>query len=442
MEGNALQLHNIQIERDVLGAMMLDINIYSSLFDELSAELFYDGVSRTAYDVMCDMRKEGKIPELQEVAMRIDVKGCNITDFLTLTIPSFAITEQKIIKLRDMERRRKLTATCVKMQTIANDPSANMQDIDNVWKEFKESGYDDNDNIISLKEATIKLMNDIAERMRSGRESGMMTGLHLFDVRHGFQTGDLIIVAAETSQGKSTLATTIARNMGLMGVPSVYYSMEMNYQQLTARIHARDAMIASARMLHGKLTEQEYSSMYDRIAGVSEAPVFFDDKSKTSFNSICSSIRRMVAKKGVKVAFIDYLQILANSSGDNREQCIGDMARALKNLAQEQSICIVALSQVSRDKETHEPSLRRLRGSGQIEEAADMAVLIYRPEVYGILRYKDGHETKGTAKLIIAKNRNGGLGEEIVTFNAGLSFFSDYVQGEQPVEEVTNEMPF
>lgn len=441
MESNALQLHNVQIERDVLGAMMMDINIYSSLFDELAADLFYDGVTRTVYDVMCEMNKEGKIPELQEVAMRIEVKGCSITEFLTPALPSFTVVEQQITKLRDMERRRKLTSTCIKMQTIANDPSADVLEAERLWNEFKESDYQQ-DSIVSLKEATIELMNDIAIRNRSGKSSGMMTGLHIFDVRHGFHTGDLIIVAAETSQGKSTLATTIARNMGLQGIPSAYYSMEMSARQLTARIHSRDVMIASARMLYGSMTENEQQLMYDRVAGISESPVYFDDKSKTSFRSICASIRRMVAKKGIKIAFIDYLQILANSSGENREQYIGDMARTLKNLAQEQDICIVALSQVSRDKETHEPSLRRLRGSGQIEEAADMAILIYRPEVYGVMRYKNGYETKGTAKLIIAKNRNGGLGDEIVTFNGNLSYFSDYVQGEQQPEDKGDDMPF
>ena len=441
MEGNALQLHNVQIERDVLGAMMMDVNIYSSLFDELTADMFYDGVTRTVYDVMCEMNKEGKIPELQEVAMRIEVKGCSITEFLTPALPSFTVVEQQITKLRDMERRRKLTSTCIKMQTIANDPSADVLEADRLWNEFKESDYQQ-DSIVSLKEATIELMNDIAIRNQSGKSSGMMTGLHIFDVRHGFHTGDLIIVAAETSQGKSTLATTIARNMGLQGIPSAYYSMEMSARQLTARIHSRDVMIASARMLYGSMTEKEQQLMYDRVAGISESPVYFDDKSKTSFRSICASIRRMVLKKGIKIAFIDYLQILANSSGENREQYIGDMARTLKNLAQEQDICIVALSQVSRDKDTHEPSLRRLRGSGQIEEAADMAILIYRPEVYGVMRYKNGYETKGTAKLIIAKNRNGGLGDEIVTFNGNLSYFSDYVQGEQQPEDKGDDMPF
>ena len=442
MESNALQLHNVQIERDVLGAMMMDVNIYSMLFDELCPELFYDGVTRMMYGVMVDMRNEGKIPELQEVAMRADVKGINIAEFIGNNIAVYSVVEQQIMKLRDMERRRKLTATCVKMQTLANDPSADVQEAEKLWQEFQESGYDTGNSIISYKQATLEMLDNIAKRMKSGENKGMMTGLHVFDVRYGFQNGDLIVVAAETSQGKSTLAMTIARNMALQGIPVAYYSMEMQHDKLVTRLNARETMIGSVRLWRGVVTEKEFSDMYDRVAGVLEMPLYFEDKSKTSFNAICSSIRRMVAKKGIKIAFIDYLQILANSSGENREQCIGDMARSLKNLAQEQNICIVALSQVSRDKETHEPSLRRLRGSGQIEEAADMAILIYRPEVYDIRRYKNGVETKGTAKLIIAKNRNGGLGDEIVTFNAGLSFFTDYVQGEQPVEDVNYDMPF
>ena len=148
----------------------------------------------------------------------------------------------------------------------------------------------------------------------------------------------------------------------------------------------------------------------------------------------------MVRKYGVRIVFIDYLQIMANNEKDNREQLIGDMARDLKRIAVDEDICVVALSQLSRNKEQKKPTISRLRGSGQIEEACDIAVLIYRPEVYGIKTYDNNLPTAGTAQLIIGKGRNIGIGEEIVTFNAGLSFFQDY-QGEQPAEK-DNSMPW
>ena len=139
----------------------------------------------------------------------------------------------------------------------------------------------------------------------------------------------------------------------------------------------------------------------------------------------------MVRKHTIRIAFIDYLQILANGSGDNREQLIGDMARDLKRLAVELNICIVAISQLSRAKEKPEPTLMEMRGSGQIEEACDTAVLVYRPFVYGIERYKDSTLTYGTAQLTIAKGRNIGLAQEIVAFNGDLTYFYDRTD-EQP----------
>jgi replicative DNA helicase len=271
----------------------------------------------------------------------------------------------------------------------------------------------------------------MAGRIDGTAEQGMMTGLHIFDSHYGLHAGDLVIFAGRTSQGKSTLATTIARNMALMGTPSAYYSLEMGAKQLTARIMARDTMLSSSRMLYDKMNDGELARFDQQAATMQQLPIYYDDKSKTSFKRLTTSIRAMVRKHGIRIAFIDYLQILANGSGDNREQLIGDMARDLKRLAVELNICIVAISQLSRAKDKPEPTLMEMRGSGQIEEACDTAVLVYRPFVYGIERYKDGTLTYGTAQLTIAKGRNIGLAQEIVQFNGDLTYFYDRTD-EQP----------
>lgn len=140
----------------------------------------------------------------------------------------------------------------------------------------------------------------------------------------------------------------------------------------------------------------------------------------------------MVRKHHIRVAYIDYLQILANGRNESREQLIGDMARDLKRLAVELNICIVAISQLSRSKDKPEPSLAEMRGSGQIEEACDTAVLVYRPFVYGIERYKDGKLTYGTAQLTIAKGRNIGLAQEVVSFDSELTYFHDISEQDVP----------
>lgn len=162
-------------------------------------------------------------------------------------------------------------------------------------------------------------------------------------------------------------------------------------------------------------------------------PIYFDEDSKTSFPRICGSVRRMVKKYGVRIVFIDYLQILANGNGDNREQLIGDMARDLKRLAVELDVCIVALSQLARSAGAKEPSLNRMRGSGQIEEACDMAALIHRP-----------NPRNDMAKIFLAKGRNIGMATEKIRFNGELSYFCDYEDGDpdMPYQEKREKLPF
>ena len=305
-----------------------------------------------------------------------------------------------------------------------------------VGKDF--DGYLNNDSqddeCQQIGDVIGSLMNDVADRMADKGEKGIMTGLNIFDSRFGWHRGDLVIVAGATSQGKSTLASTIAYNMANDGEPIAYYSLEMSAKQLTARMMARCTQVSSSITLYAKLSEYEYKQVYDGSLSIKKLPIYFDEKNKTSFVNMCSSIRRMVKRYGVKVVFIDYLQILANGSRDNRESLIGDMARDLKRLAVEENICICALSQLNRSKEDKgRPRLNQMRGSGQIEEACDMAVLIHRPNLQ-----------KESANIYLDKGRNIGVAKDIIKFNGNLSYFTDFEQGDPsaPYKEQKEDLPF
>jgi len=291
--------------------------------------------------------------------------------------------------------------------------------------DFAEITKDD-DNAQTIGDTLHELCCEVAERMQGTGATGIKTGLHIFDTRHGFQVGDLVIIAAETSQGKSTLASTMAYNIACNGVGVVYYSLEMGANQLAARMIARPTGISSSRILYDeRITDAEFSTIHGNSLALKDLPLYFDEQNKNTFSRIVNSIRTMARKKGVKVAIVDYLQILANGKTENREAVIADMARDLKNLATELQICIIALSQMARDGSNHEPSIERLRGSGQMAEAADVVIGIYRPEVFGITEYVGGTLTRGTAQLSIMKWRNGSLGRKVVRFNAELTFFED-----------------
>lgn len=425
-DNKILLMYNTQAENEVISALMADDNIFPIVQDKLTEDLFTDPDCRRAYRVMVQIVADGKLMDATEFAVRLMVAGGNPSKFISTQYASYEMTKQRIDTLIELRKKRNLFALCTKGLTMATDPTMDASDFQELLSDLDTATADDDVNEVTASQAVKKLRHDIQERIEGRGEHGMSTGLHIFDSRWGWHTGDLIIMAGRTSQGKSTLAMTIARNMAVNGIPSAYYSLEMGAKQLTARMMARDCNLTSSRMLYDQLNDEELARFDRASAGYQELPIYFDDKSKTSFSRICTSIRSMVRNHGIRVAYIDYLQILANSSkSDNREQLLGDMARDLKRLAVELNICIVAVSQLSRSKDKPEPTLAELRGSGQIEEACDMAVLVYRPYVYGIERYKDGRLTLDTAQITIAKGRNIGLAQEVVSFNGELTYFAD-----------------
>lgn len=428
------KLYNTDTEIVVMSAVMFDQNIYEYVRDMISEDLFTDYDCRKAYNVMQQISDEGKIPDWQEMDARLRKEHVDITRFMNGDFKSFELTKQRIIFLQDLSVRRRLAGIFYKGQVMTSDPTITLEDVQQLFKEFdsvlnNSTGSD----MQQFGDILGKLMNDVALRKQDRGEKGMMTGLRIFDSRFGWHGGDLIIIAGETSMGKSTLATTVAYNMANAGIPVAYYSMEMGAKQLTARIIARQVKVSSSTTLYGKLSDDEYNRVYDGASRMKNLPIYFDEDSKTSFTKICGSARRMVKKYGVRIIFIDYLQILANGRGDNREQLIGDMARDLKRLAVELDVCIVALSQLARAVGAKEPSLSRMRGSGQIEEACDMAILIHRP-----------NPKNDTAKIYLAKGRNIGLATEKVRFNSDLSYFCDYEQGDPdaPFQDKTEQLPF
>ena len=427
MIDNKMQLmYNPQTESEVICALMADDNIFPTVQDKLTEDIFTDPDCRRAYRVMVEIVAEGKLFDATEFAVRLMSAGGNVSKFVGMSYASYEMTKQRIDNLIELKKKRSLFMLCTKGLSMATDPTMDTADFQELLSDMDTVTADDDVNEVTAAQAVKMLRHDMQERIEGRGEQGMSTGLHIFDSRWGWHTGDLIVMAGRTSQGKSTLAMTIARNMAMNGIPSVYYSLEMGAKQLTARMMARDCQLTSSRMLYDKLNDDELSRFDKASEGYKQLPIYYDDKSKTSFSRICTSIRAMVRKHGVRVAYIDYLQILVNSSKtDNRESLLGDMARDLKRLAVELNICIVAVSQLSRSKDKPEPTLAELRGSGQIEEACDVAVLVYRPFVYGIERYKDGRLTVDTAQLTIAKGRNIGLAQEVVAFNGELTYFYD-----------------
>ena len=430
-------LHDAACEQNVLGVMLLYPDTFNQSVDLLTADCFYTPINRAIYQCIGAVVANGDTPDSVAVwaymqkhpPQGIDFQDTYLCECMQ-SVASEVTFSQNCLRLAELHRRRMLYQVGVTL-TSAGTSEVGITDEIKAQALEKLQAIDEapTTSVKSVNEA-IQSVTEIVEANISGTRSiGIPTGFQYLDYMGGMQETDLWIIAAEFSQGKSALALDVARNAARAGYPCAFYSTEMLSTQLAARLLAAESGIPSRTILQNPLAD-ETLSMYDKAIGqLEKLPIFFDDTSTLSVERIISSIRSLARKKGIKVAFVDYLQVLQTNEKSivrTEEQFFGLAARKFKNLAKELQICIVLISQISRSNEV-EPTLSRIRGSGQITEAADVVLLIYRPEVYG-KRYSGERinvSTRGTAQIKLAKGRNIGTGDFICGFDAPTTHFHD-----------------
>lgn len=256
------------------------------------------------------------------------------------------------------------------------------------------------------------------KQIESKKQSGVLTGFRYFDMlTGGLQKTDLVIIAAETSQGKTSLALNITENVITKNHPVAFISLEMSNGQLITR------MVCSSGRIQAQDIKHDIHAFSQQASRYKDLPLYIADVTNNNIIHILGLIRTAYIRYGVEVAVIDYLQLVGDKTQKSREQELGQITRSLKNIAKELKITVVALSQLSRPKggANHYPTLSRLRDSGQIEEAADVVLFIHRPEAYST-----DSEQEGKADIIIAKGRNYGTGKFEVKFEKEFTRFSDY----------------
>jgi replicative DNA helicase len=249
--------------------------------------------------------------------------------------------------------------------------------------------------------------------------TGVPTGFtHLDNLTSGFQNSDLIIIAARPSMGKTALALNIARNAAVDGgVPVAIFSLEMSKEQLSLRMLCAEARIDSSRLRSGFFSKEDWDRLTDAADCLSAAPIFIDDSPSLSAMEVRAKARRLKMDKNLGLIVIDYLQLMQGRVGaERRDLEISEISRSLKALAKEINLPVVALSQLNRMLEQRtdkRPRLSDLRESGALEQDADVVAFIYRDEVYN---KEENNPSKGTAEILLAKQRNGPTGEVILTF--------------------------
>lgn len=428
-------VHNPDMEQSVLSGLLSHNEWIETGGDYLCRELFYDPRHQTVYDAIRKLYDNGQPADLCSVGMRFFQPKANVDAVFVATLDRY-IDETTLMHylrcLYEMKERRRYHDVAVLASKICSTTDTDFDEQQQQITDMIHSiGQAPGSNICDMMTAQKRLEQIIMDHANGVTETGILTGFDPFDRLGGLQRGDLVVVAAESSQGKTTFACDICISAARYGHPCVFYSVEMSMTQIAARMAAPYVELSPRVMLLERLDQQQFKQYDSNIGRLLDLPVYFDDGMKTSLDSILAGIRHTVRCQRVECVFIDYLQVLQHhderraTNRQTEEQFFGMAARQLKNIAKELNICVVLLSQLSRDRINPEPSLNRLRGSGQIAEAADVVLTIYRPERYG--RYYTGDygliDPHGTALITIAKGRNIGTGEFICGFNADLTHF-------------------
>lgn len=432
-----------EAEKVVLGTIITESNILDEIRDILPADAFYITKNKEIYQCALDISDRGEHVDIITVVNECQKKKIDVTAFDVAQLQQnySPIINDHIGILVEKYRRRKLFEIGAILQS---NSYSEVNGISEVLSEVKEKldglFTSSRESVYTIRDAVQSVYDNIDKNLRgSSSLTGNPTGFTLLDKRSGgLQTSDLVIVAADSSQGKTSFAIKLAMNCGC---PVAFYSMEMKKEQIAARMMSIESGVPANEILFSKLDSGRIQLIDKGVSRVIEKPVYFDDRSTSNIETILASIRMMKIKYGIKGAVVDYLQILnVNMKGSNKEQQMGDVARRLKNIAKELDIWVIALSQLSRDNQNPVPSLTRLRDSGQIAEAADMVILIYRPEVYG-KKYPEefsSKSTEGTAMIDVAKGRNVGLMKFLVGFDAKTTNFYEL---DNNIKEVKDESP-
>lgn len=424
-------------EQYVIGSLLVDPTAYTLVSQYLDEDCFYDPMCRDIWKAVDNMGKQGMPIDVISVSAELSKQKSNVTalDLMNISaqIASSAHIEYHAIRLQDLGRRRKLWVVGQQLSKVGLSEEiltadAHQEAIESIGGVFEKA-----DGVFTLDDA-MNSLNEIMVKNATvgGVTTGTKTGMERFDEKGGLQKSDLIIVAGETSQGKTSLALCMTRHAIENGAKVAFYSMEMTKEQLTARLLSAKTNIPANNILYsGSLAPSEIRMIDDARGKLPGENLFFDDKSTSNIDSILLSIRMLKMQKDIDGAVVDYLQILnvnSRSTSFSREQAMGDAARRFKNLAKELNIWIIALSQLSRDSNCPEPNLNRLRDSGQIGEAADVVILVYRAEYYNRaypapFDNKDDYPTDGTAMIDVAKGRNIGTFKFFMGFNKNTTNF-------------------
>ena len=440
-----LQPQAPELEEAVLGALMIERDAYSLVSEILRPESFYDVRHQLIYKAISTLAMQQQpvdiltvVEQLKKTGELDEVGGPFYITQLSGKVASSAHIEYHARIIAQKFLARELITFTSNIQTKAFDAT---QDVDDLMQEAEGKLFEISQQNMKkdytqinpvIKEAYDMLQKAAA---RTDGLSGLPSGFHQLDkMTSGWQNSDLVIIAARPAMGKTAFVLSMAKNIAVdQKVPVALFSLEMSNVQLVNRLIVNVCEISGEKIRSGQLAPYEWGQLDYKIKDLYDAPLYVDDTPSLSVFELRTKARRLVREHGVKVIIIDYLQLM-NANGmsfGSRQEEVSTISRSLKGLAKELNIPIIALSQLNRGVENREgvdgkrPQLSDLRESGAIEQDADMVCFIHRPEYYKIYQDEKGNDLHGMAEIIIAKHRNGAVGDVLLRFRSEFARFQN-----------------
>ena len=444
-----LQPQAVEIEKAVLGALMIDKDAFSVISEIIRPESFYEPRHQKIYTAVQALNMSERPVDIMTVTEELrhegtleDVGGPGYILEISSKVASSANVEYHAHILAQKFLARQLIQFASRIEEKAFDETA---DIDELMQQAEGSLFEisqknmktDYTQIDPVLQQAVDILQK-ASQNTSGL-TGIPTGFtDLDDITSGWQPSDLIILAGRPAMGKTSFALSLAKNIAVdYRNPIAFFSLEMNNVQLVNRLISNTCEISGHKILNGQLNPAEWERLDKNLRKLTGAPIYVDDTPGLSVFELRTKARRLVREKGIKIIMIDYLQLM-NAAGmrfNNRQEEVSTISRSLKGLAKELDIPIIALSQLSRNVENREglegkrPQLSDLRESGAIEQDADMVLFVHRPEYYHIYQDEKGNDLHGMAQIIIAKHRKGATGDVLLSFRGEYTRFENREEG-------------
>ncbi|HEX6959518.1 MAG TPA: replicative DNA helicase [Ferrovibrio sp.] len=454
-----IQPHNIDAEQELLGAILINNDAAMKVSGFLRPEHFFHEAHRRIYDAALTLIERGEIAnpvtlkayfERDEVIAKAG--GTAYLARLAAAATTVINAEDYAKVIHDLALRRELIGIGEDMVNRAYDPKVEepaheqIEDAEQRLFKLADEGRSEG-GFISFKDSLRQSIKMVESAFQKGGLSGVTTGLKDMDAKlGGFHPSDLIILAGRPSMGKTALATNMAFNAALAGTPVAFFSLEMSAEQLATRILSEQTRIQSERLRRGDITDEEFTrEIVPKSRLIEQTPFFIDDTGAISIALLRSRARRLKRTHNIGMIVVDYLQLVRGSNSrrnDNRVQEISEVTQALKALAKDLNVPVIALSQLSRAVESRDdkrPQLSDLRESGAIEQDADVVMFVFREEYYEARKEPTLDTPEHVAwqekmsrianlgEVIIGKQRHGPIGKVVLQFESEFTRFSDYI---------------